>query len=252
MDGKFLIVGLVLVIVVGVYVAYSMQPEEKLPLPVNNTPAVDDTVPDTPLTNPDEYGNDSEIGKPCVQDSDCKLPYSYAMMSRCPYEIRCADSACEVFCPWDEMPVENSTNESNSTNETVNVTEVTEPEIVSDPTLEEMKEGVSVYAATDKSIYYSRETMVVDVTVSSDYEIYKCYIKAEGITNKYGAEKFVRSDLMHLKVGENNYTWEYRIPSCYGCSGLEPGEKNIHVWLETNEEEVLGEVDLELMIKDDE
>ncbi|MBN2517505.1 MAG: hypothetical protein JXB14_01530 [Candidatus Altiarchaeota archaeon] len=52
---------------------------------------------------PPEFGNDSEIGKPCSSDADCKLPYSYAVISRCPYQIRCSEDACEVFCPWDEI-----------------------------------------------------------------------------------------------------------------------------------------------------
>jgi len=53
---------------------------------------------------PPEFGNDSEIGKPCESDSDCKLPMSYAILSSCPYQMRCTDGACEVFCPTDEAP----------------------------------------------------------------------------------------------------------------------------------------------------
>jgi len=75
--------------------------------PINASPGSGNAgVPDEQASvGPDEvFGNDSEIGKPCVVNSDCKLPFSYAAISRCPYEIRCAQNKCEAFCPWDENP----------------------------------------------------------------------------------------------------------------------------------------------------
>ncbi|MCK5699287.1 MAG: hypothetical protein KAH93_05545 [Candidatus Aenigmarchaeota archaeon] len=47
------------------------------------------------------FGDDNEINKSCSVDSDCKLPFSYAARSSCPYEMRCVDSKCAVICPWD-------------------------------------------------------------------------------------------------------------------------------------------------------
>ena len=49
-----------------------------------------------------EFGDDTEIGKSCSVDSDCKLPMSYALLSHCPYEMKCVDNECTVICPWDE------------------------------------------------------------------------------------------------------------------------------------------------------
>jgi hypothetical protein len=43
---------------------------------------------------------DSDIGKACGSDSDCELPFDYAIRSSCPYKMRCSDGACEVYCPW--------------------------------------------------------------------------------------------------------------------------------------------------------
>lgn len=48
------------------------------------------------------FGNDSEIGKLCEDKSDCRLPWSYAIRSSCPYDMRCREGKCEVFCPWNE------------------------------------------------------------------------------------------------------------------------------------------------------
>ena len=44
-----------------------------------------------------KFGDDSEINKSCVVDSDCKLPGSYALRSNYPYEIRCVNSKCTIF-----------------------------------------------------------------------------------------------------------------------------------------------------------
>ena len=49
-----------------------------------------------------EFGDDAEIGKSCFFNSDCKLPMSYALLSHCPYEMKCVDNKCTVICPWDE------------------------------------------------------------------------------------------------------------------------------------------------------
>ena len=49
-----------------------------------------------------QFGDDTEIGKSCSVNSDCKLPMSYAMRSSCPYEMKCVDDKCTVICPWDK------------------------------------------------------------------------------------------------------------------------------------------------------
>lgn len=49
-----------------------------------------------------EFGDDTEINKPCSVDSDCKLPMSYAIRSSCPYKMKCVDNKCTVICPWHE------------------------------------------------------------------------------------------------------------------------------------------------------
>jgi putative hemolysin len=46
------------------------------------------------------YTEELDIGT-CENDSDCKLPMEFAMSSKCPYEVRCVDNVCEVYCPWE-------------------------------------------------------------------------------------------------------------------------------------------------------
>jgi len=78
-----------------------------------------DLPPPAEQTLTEGFGNDSEIGKPCTNKSDCMLPWSYAIRSSCPYDMRCREGKCEVFCPWNESIPEdlsgsNSTHEENN------------------------------------------------------------------------------------------------------------------------------------------
>ena len=43
------------------------------------------------------FGDDTEIGKPCSVDSDCKLPMSYALISSRKYEIQCVNFECTII-----------------------------------------------------------------------------------------------------------------------------------------------------------
>lgn len=44
--------------------------------------------------------NQSEmtIGQSCEKDSDCLLPFYYAIRSNCPFEAKCIDSGCSIVC----------------------------------------------------------------------------------------------------------------------------------------------------------
>ncbi|MFH1721186.1 MAG: hypothetical protein ABH950_01130 [Candidatus Altiarchaeota archaeon] len=44
------------------------------------------------------FGNDSEIGKSCSEDSDCLLPGSYAVQSWCQFYMKCLKGNCQVMC----------------------------------------------------------------------------------------------------------------------------------------------------------
>lgn len=50
-----------------------------------------------------EFGDDTEIGKSCSIDSDCKLPMSYAMISSRKYEIKCLNSKCAIIDALDNL-----------------------------------------------------------------------------------------------------------------------------------------------------
>ncbi|MCK5416446.1 hypothetical protein KAI92_03400 [Candidatus Parcubacteria bacterium] len=49
------------------------------------------------------FGDDTEIGKSCSIDSDCKLPMSYALISSHKYEIKCINSECIIIDALDDL-----------------------------------------------------------------------------------------------------------------------------------------------------
>jgi thiol-disulfide isomerase/thioredoxin len=118
MDNKTLAAALAVVILAGLFVGYAMTPSSSGRSPCD-VPKLQGPVagPESASTGgSDAFGDDSEIGKPCNADSDCKLPMSYAIRSSCPFAMRCSNGSCEVYCPWndsvqaaDSTPVDNTT-----------------------------------------------------------------------------------------------------------------------------------------------
>jgi hypothetical protein len=126
-------------------------------------------------------------------------------------------------------------------------TEPNVPIIEPGPTLGEIKSTLSISARTDKYSYYSREIMTLSVDVSSAHNIEGTRIRVAGIKNTYDSDKLKFAELSDISIGENNFEWVYTVPSCYGCSGLKPGEYGITAWVELGDER-LAETSLTIEI----
>lgn len=77
--------------------------------------------------------------------------------------------------------------------------------------------------STDKQAYKSRETIQMEVRLTVPEDREDAEIKLFGIKNKYGAYKVKRGLDTDLVEGENTIKANATVPSCYGCSGIEPG-----------------------------
>jgi hypothetical protein len=121
------------------------------------------------------------------------------------------------------------------------------PIIEPGPSLGEIKSSLSISARTDKYSYYSREIMTLSVDVSSAHNIEGTRIRVAGIKNTYDSDKLKFAELSDISIGENNFEWAYTVPSCYGCSGLKPGEYGITAWVELGDER-LAETSLTIEI----
>lgn len=224
METRILMVGLVLAIVAGAYVGWTMTTSavppaigepligddsdggEEMPLVENNTAIVNNS-----------FANDSEIGKPCESDSDCRLPFSYAIISRCPYAMRCADNKCEAYCPWDETPPKENTT----------------PAVENKPIDPNSWKGeIELSASTNKRVYLPKEEVSVNITIESGQAKDRCYVKIKGVKNHYGKSFVNQAQLVHLKPGRNEVVISDTLPACSSCSGIQLGEYDIDVWLE--------------------
>ncbi len=46
-----------------------------------------------------KYTVEKNLGTPCDNEKDCKLPFDYALQSRCAFTTKCINSMCSVVCP---------------------------------------------------------------------------------------------------------------------------------------------------------
>ncbi len=46
-----------------------------------------------------KYTVEKNLGTACEDEKDCKLPFDYAIQSRCAFTTKCINSICSVVCP---------------------------------------------------------------------------------------------------------------------------------------------------------
>ena len=89
-------------------------------------------------------------------------------------------------------------------------------------------EGIPISHAsisTDKGTYLSREQMLISLNISSRVAA-NVTIDIKGIGNRLEI-----SQERHLQAGNNNLTFTYTTPECYGCAGISPGMYNITAYI---------------------
>jgi hypothetical protein len=87
---------------------------------------------------------------------------------------------------------------------------------------------------TDKDLYHSNEVMMVTILVDSAAQTNDTSLKIEGITDTYGQIRLSHIMPANLTPGSNIFHYDYHLPTCSKCSGLDPGTYPINVTLEKN------------------
>jgi len=87
---------------------------------------------------------------------------------------------------------------------------------------------------TDKDLYHSNEVMVMKILVNSTGSSNDTFLKIEGITDTYGQTRLFHVMPANLTPGPNNFLYDYHLPACSKCSGLDPGTYPVNVTLEKN------------------
>jgi hypothetical protein len=87
---------------------------------------------------------------------------------------------------------------------------------------------------TDKDLYHSNDVMKMEILVNSTGFTTDTSLKIEGITDTYGQTRLSHIMSANLTPGPNIFLYDYHLPSCSKCSGLDPGNYPINVTLDKN------------------
>ncbi len=88
--------------------------------------------------------------------------------------------------------------------------------------------------STDKDLYHSKEIMKIAVMVRSSGQVDNTTVKIEGIEDKYGKLRLSSEIPANITSDQTMVTYDYELPSCSKCAGLEPGSYQFNVTLEKN------------------
>jgi hypothetical protein len=82
---------------------------------------------------------------------------------------------------------------------------------------------------TDKNLYHSKELMKLQIGISSGAYIENVTVHLWGITDRYGDTHMNKDFNLALSPGTTTIAYEYLLPNCSKCSGIDPGDYPINV-----------------------
>jgi hypothetical protein len=85
---------------------------------------------------------------------------------------------------------------------------------------------------TDNDLYHSNNVMKITVTVTSSGTVSNAAVNITGITDRYGDVRLSHVIPANLSPGTNTLTYDYQLPPCSHCAGLDPGTYSFNVSLE--------------------
>ena len=88
--------------------------------------------------------------------------------------------------------------------------------------------------STDKDIYHSHETMKIAVMVRSSGQMDNTTVKIEGIEDKNGRMRLSHEIPANISSDQTIVNYDYELPACSKCAGLDPGSYQFNVTLERN------------------
>ena len=85
---------------------------------------------------------------------------------------------------------------------------------------------------TDKELYHSNNVMNITVAVTSPKTIDNVTLNITGIEDRYGDMRLSHQIQVNLSPGTNTLTYDYQLPPCSKCAGIDPGNYSFNVTLE--------------------
>jgi hypothetical protein len=86
--------------------------------------------------------------------------------------------------------------------------------------------------STDKELYHSNEVMHISVDVTSSGKMENTTLFISGIEDRYGDSRLMQTLPANLSPGTNRLSYDYQLPPCSHCAGLDPGDYQFNVTLE--------------------
>ncbi|NYT07994.1 MAG: hypothetical protein GKC05_07065 [Methanomicrobiales archaeon] len=86
--------------------------------------------------------------------------------------------------------------------------------------------------STDKDLYHSNEVMKISIDITASGTLNNTLLKIEGIEDRYGNLRLTREIAANLSPGTNQFSEDFRLPSCSHCAGLDAGSYFVNVTIE--------------------
>ena len=87
---------------------------------------------------------------------------------------------------------------------------------------------------TDKDLYHSNENLNITILINSAGNMDNTTARIEGIQDENGKMRISHEMPANLTAGPNILFYQYKLPSCSKCSGLEEGTYQVNVTLIRN------------------
>jgi hypothetical protein len=81
--------------------------------------------------------------------------------------------------------------------------------------------------SSDREVYHSSEEMSLNATIRTPAETENLTIRIYGVKDKGGNFRINEERSVSVEPPGANEVFSFRMPSCYGCAGVSPGEYEI-------------------------
>ncbi len=87
---------------------------------------------------------------------------------------------------------------------------------------------ITLSIMTDTETYHSGELMEAKVITSIDRDIDSAILRIYGVKDKFGKYRVNDQKIVELRAPGNETSFIIRMPQCYGCADISPGEYEIN------------------------
>jgi hypothetical protein len=95
--------------------------------------------------------------------------------------------------------------------------------------------GATITAVTtDKDLYHSNDVMNIAISVMTAGTMNNTTIRIEGISDRHGRMRLSHEIAANLSTGPATFIYDYQLPSCSSCAGLDPGTYQVNITLVQN------------------